>query len=413
MRVCMITPRYPPDRCGVGDYTALLARHLAAAGISVTVLTSRYVGAMGGASARATPDGVEVRPVIDDWGWRSLPRLLGLLRAGRFDLAHVQYQNEMYHRSASIAALPPALRLMRWGRPVVVTVHDYGTPWPRRLRVRAIAGPYGKAWFAAMLLAATRVILTNEQDEWRFLRQRRRYPAPASRYVTIPVGSNLPLVAAPGNVGRDNPPVAKAPGDEVPADARSDDSPDGAAVTIGYFGFVNPAKGVDTLLDAFALARRDDPRLRLAMVCALRPDDPYHQRIAQLIEQPALRDHVTVTGELDDDAAAHTLAGCDVVALPYRDGVSLRRTTLIAALALGRPVISTRAAVPPAALRDGRDLVLVPPDDAAALAAAIVALAADPAARDALGRSGREAAQAFAWPAIAARTAALYRQVVA
>jgi glycosyltransferase involved in cell wall biosynthesis len=130
------------------------------------------------------------------------------------------------------------------------------------------------------------------------------------------------------------------------------------------------------------------------------------------LEDAALRGAVTLTGELDDDEAARTLAGCTLIVLPFRDGVSLRRTTLMAALALGRAVISTRAAVPPAALHDGRHIVLVPPADAVALARAMVELADDPDRRRTLGEQARAAAGAFTWPAIAAQTEDLYRRVL-
>lgn len=391
MHVCMICPRYVPERCGVGDYTALLARYLAARdGVEVTVVTSRRprpdTMAAGNDSVR---DRVRVTPLIDDWGWPSLPKLCSIALEGRYDVIHTQYQNVMYNRSAAIAALPVALRALRPRLATVVTVHDYGTPWPKRLRVRAIAGPYGKAWFASMLLASTRVVLTNEQDEWRFLRQRVRYPVPASRYATIPLGSNLPHDVAPRRLA--------GPGE----------------IAVGYFGFVNPAKGVETLLEGVAVARRRCPTLRLLLVCALRPDDPYHRRLLERLDAADLRGAVTVTGELDDAVAAATLAGCDMVALPFRDGVSLRRTTLMAALALGRPVVSTYAEVPPAALQDGRDLMLVPPSDAQALGQAIAALASDPARCERLGANALAASRLFTWPEIAARTEALYHEVLA
>jgi glycosyltransferase involved in cell wall biosynthesis len=175
---------------------------------------------------------------------------------------------------------------------------------------------------------------------------------------------------------------------------------------------VNPAKGVDTLLDAFAMARQQRPDLRLTLICALRPHDPYHQLLLRKLEDKALRDAVTLTGELDDDEAARTLAACTLIVLPFRDGVSLRRTTLMAALALGRPVISTCAAVLPAALHDGRTIVLVPPADAMALARAMVELADDPDRRRTLGEQARAAAGAFTWQAIAAQTEDLYRRVL-
>src|SRR5439155_24026897 len=123
VRVCLITPRYPPDRCGVGDYTELLARRLAQRGIAVTVVTSRGLAMRDTGTVRG---GVKVLPLIGDWGWSSLPHLVALVAAGRYDVAHVQYQNEMYGRSAAIAALPLAVRAARVKTPTVVTVHDYG-----------------------------------------------------------------------------------------------------------------------------------------------------------------------------------------------------------------------------------------------------------------------------------------------
>ncbi len=417
MRVCMIVPRYPPDRCGVGDYTYLLAWHLARRGVSVDILTSRGLSdavtlpptdgdviVAGGAVVGAAGVRVRVLPLIDDWGWRSLARIYAVVRTGRYDVVHIQYQNEMYGRSASIAVLPLVLRAVRPDLPTVVTVHDYGTPWPRHTRVRLLAGPYGKAWFAAMLLNARRVILTNEQDEFRFLHQRLRYPIPASRYATIPVGSNLPI-PAPTMVRATAEASLLAPQGSLLASA--------GTMTVGYFGFVNPAKGVDTLLEGFAIARRRRPHLQLVMICQLHGTNKYLSILANRIEQPDLADSVVITGELGDRQAADVLARCDIVALPFRDGVSLRRTTLMAALALGCPVISTRAVVPPAMLEDGRDLMLVPPQDAQALAQSIVELADDPDRRARLGAHAREVARAFAWPTIAERTVQLYQQAVA
>lgn len=381
----MIVPRLPPERCGVGDYTDLLAHYLAKCGVEITFITSRHLAQ--GVRLRPQTAGVRVWPVIDDWGWRSLPRLAAMASRGRYDVVHIQYQNELYGRSASITALPAVLRLIAPRLPVVVTIHDYGTPWPKRMRVRALAGPYGKAWFAAMLWASACIVLTNEQDEWRFLRQRLRYPVPARRYATVPLGSNLPEIEAVG----------------TPEQSSS--------LAIGYFGFVNAAKGVDTLVESFRRAHREKPDLRLIMICQLRGDDPYQVEIKKMLTDPELNDAVTVTGELDDIDAARLLASCDIVALPFRDGISLRRTTLMAALLLGRPVISTRSAVLPQALEDGRDVVLVDPANAEALAHAMLALAADPVRRAALGAQARTAARAFTWPAIAERTDALYRQV--
>ena len=61
---------------------------------------------------------------------------------------------------------------------------------------------------------------------------------------------------------------------------------------------------------------------------------------------------------------------------------------------------------------DGETGLLVPPDDPAALAAALNALVRDPARAAAMGLAGRKRAMAeFGWDAIAAQTAALYAEL--
>ena len=101
--------------------------------------------------------------------------------------------------------------------------------------------------------------------------------------------------------------------------------------------------------------------------------------------------------------------------MPYRDGVSLRRGTLMAVLAHGRPLLTTApvAAAPVPELRHGENVWLVPPDDATALAAAITVLAADPGQRAQLGRGAREVAGLFDWGRIAGLTADFYAEVIA
>jgi len=64
-------------------------------------------------------------------------------------------------------------------------------------------------------------------------------------------------------------------------------------------------------------------------------------------------------------------------------------------------------------LCDPRNAVLVPPDDASALADAIALLAQDRARREALGASGRSLVlQQYSWDAIAERYKEVYERCV-
>jgi glycosyltransferase involved in cell wall biosynthesis len=114
------------------------------------------------------------------------------------------------------------------------------------------------------------------------------------------------------------------------------------------------------------------------------------------------------TGYLDDEEVSANLLASDICVLPYRDGVSLRRGSLMAALAHGLPIISTQPAIQAKELIEGENIVLVPPDDVEALAAKILELAASEGLRRRLGDGARRLSEAFSWERITEETVALY-----
>ena len=135
---------------------------------------------------------------------------------------------------------------------------------------------------------------------------------------------------------------------------------------------------------------------------------------------------VVRTGYLPPRDLSATLLACDALALPFRDGASARRGTLMAALVHGLPTVSTLPSGAPScpapaavwlgagpdgvAVRDGEAILLVPSDDASALAAALARLADDASLRERLAAGARAVAARVAWPTLAAETAAIYAQ---
>ena len=75
-------------------------------------------------------------------------------------------------------------------------------------------------------------------------------------------------------------------------------------------------------------------------------------------------------------------------------------------------MVASRVGGIPEVVGDGETGLLVPPDDAGALAGALNSLLRDPDRAHAMGERGRERAIAdFSWPAIAAQTVALYSEL--
>jgi glycosyltransferase involved in cell wall biosynthesis len=185
---------------------------------------------------------------------------------------------------------------------------------------------------------------------------------------------------------------------------------------LAYFGFLNESKGGEELVEALALLRRQGLEAHLLLIGgevghADRSNVLYAQRIEALIQQLALGAWVHRTGYVELPEVSASLLASDAVVMPYRDGVSFRRTTLIAALRHGCPVVSTtpaNAALIPE-IQPGENMLLASPGQAAALAETIAPLATQPELRQRLARGAKQLGDLFDWRQIAGETVKLYQ----
>lgn len=162
---------------------------------------------------------------------------------------------------------------------------------------------------------------------------------------------------------------------------------------------LHPQKGLGALLDAVERL----PGVRLLIV----GEGPDEASLTAEIERRRLP--VVLTGQLP--SAADVLGAADAVVVPsvWESGPLV----LVEAMLLGRPVVSTPVGFAPDLVVDGETGRLVPVGDPAALATALDDVLADPDAARAMGEAGRRrAADRHSVPAMAAATAAVYRQVL-
>ena len=118
---------------------------------------------------------------------------------------------------------------------------------------------------------------------------------------------------------------------------------------------------------------------------------------------------VVIEAGLTDVALRQAYRDADALLLPLQDATA--NNAILEAMACGRPVVSTD--VGGVAEMTAGAALLAPPRDPRALAEAVLGLAADPAAAEALGRAARARAEALDWRHIAARHAALYGALAA
>ena len=179
-------------------------------------------------------------------------------------------------------------------------------------------------------------------------------------------------------------------------------SPPKADTQIGVVARLSREKGVDVLVDAFALLASKHSDCRLTIV----GDGP---------ERPALEEQVRVAGLSNrvDFLGFHPrvstlLPAFDLFVLPSRsEGIPL---ALLEAMGAGKACVATRVGGVPEVIADGITGVLVPPEDPVALSDAMHRLLIDPESRASLGAAAHtHVMREWSEDAMARQYAALYR----
>lgn len=146
------------------------------------------------------------------------------------------------------------------------------------------------------------------------------------------------------------------------------------------------SKGVDLAVEAVRLARAQGARVELTIHGAPDPSNPKAIPEATLTEwaaRPGIR-WGGPTRDIEGVWRAHHLC-----ILPSRGGEGLPRTILEAA-ACGRAILTTNVPGCRSFVRDGQDGMVVPPDDATALATALITFAGAPGLTERMGANARQ-----------------------
>lgn len=390
MRIAMITGEYPPMEGGVGDFTYKLGRSLATSGHEIHILTTMHPDDTGEQVAA-----IKIYRNVEAWGWAAHTKITRWIEAIKPDVVNIQYQAAAYQMRGAINLYP------RWqGRriepPLVTTFHDLRPPYlfPK-------AGPLRKWAVHQMANYCHGVIVTNGEDYTELNQNLGEKKKP--RIKLIHIGSN----------------IAPNPPDGYERNVwRREHGIEDNDLLLGFFGFLNASKGVETLLKAMPhLLERNIPAHLIFIGGRTGSSDitnrKYAASIDALIADLGLDTYVHHTGFTRPPVISAALLASDICVLPYRDGVSLRRGTLHACLAHGRPIVTTKPSTPIEELQDGEQVLTVSPGDAEAVADAILRLQQTPDVRKRLSKNAAILADEFSWERIAAHTAEFFRQLSA
>jgi len=400
MKPLLVSLEYPPHSFGgVGSHVFNLAACLAGRGIPCAVLSP------GPAEGESLADGVThfTTAISDAAGLKLLsfaarvPGCLGRIRrAFDFDIVHS-------HFGPCAFAGPRSLR----GVPMVETAH--GTHYGELLALsplsqltpREVVGKY-TVYPALSLLdllcyrRASAIIAVSPLARSEVSRYGRGL---LRKTVVIPNGIRLSEFSPVERLTR----------------------PDDGVLRFLCVAFMQARKGLEYLLEACgrlaaegALAGGNRPgagsgrgvRINLTIV----GDGPHYARLKTKALELGVSDSVRFAGRLDRECLRRELAGADAFVLPSLwEGQGI---VFLEAMASGLPIVATRIPGVEGTLEDGRNALLVPPRDPAALAGAMLALAGSPELRSRLSSEGLARVRRYDWNQLVEEVVSLYASVL-
>jgi glycogen(starch) synthase len=384
-----------------------LVRHLVRADVDVTLITRtpNDMPAADAIDARVRHHFVPYRtfPLAGRRGTTVIDRstaypLFGL-RAGRAAWELVQRGSVDVVHGFGASVLGYARRRATSRAPLVLNpqgMEEFGATDPSRATLKRAAYFPLRRSVLACARAADSVIATDRSLEAAV---RSHLRLPSDRVRVIPNALDLTVVDA-----------LASPNDG--ARTRHDAGIASDETVLLSVGRIEENKGFHILVQALAVLREHSGRIaegrwRWILV----GDGPFRARLEQAIAAATLQSNVRLIGRASDRDLHAWYEAADLFVHPtLYEGSSL---VTLEAMAHRRPVVATRAGGLPDKVKPGINGWLVAPGDAPALAATISGALAQPERLPSMGVAGRAIVeQEFAWPAVAARTVELYRELL-
>jgi glycosyltransferase involved in cell wall biosynthesis len=365
----IVSPEYPPQLGGVGDYVHLLAEVLADSGDEVQVWCS------GPEEPTPSHRGVKVHPVLgrlNPADLRSMGRQLDRFPKPRYILLQWVPHGFGWRSMNLPFCVWMWIRARVAGDDLGIMVHEpFLAFWEGTWRQNCAALVH-RLMTILLLNAARRIWISTPRWEkaWKSYALGRRIP-----FSWLPLPSNVPVANDAAAVSA----------------LRARFAPDGERI-IGHFGtFGHP---IAPMLESI-IPRLLQSTERTVMLFIGPKGVQFRSRILRDHPKYAARIHATGPFSATDPRLSAHLAACDLMIQPYPDGVSSRRTSLLAPLAHGVPIITTSGPSTESLWRDSEAVALVPAQDSEAFVAQALFLLSDQSARRRASQAGRSLYQKY------------------
>lgn len=271
--IVLITGSFPPNFCGVGDYTKKVFEALS--------LINNY----------------EIKIFHkSEWKLTYLFKYFNELIEKKSKIYHMQYPTEGYGYSLLPLFLVLLLRVS--GKNAITTIHELSS----RNRSAYIYTQF-------LIFFSTRSIVSNSLE----LKHARKFIFNKKKVLLIPIASN----------------IKKSVFADVEFDKRT--------IDLAYFGHFRPIKGIEGFINAVSIIGQNFNVQLIGQV--LHKYSHYFKEI----EKKSKELKVNIIADKDENEVSDLLANVKIIYLPFPDGISSRRGTLLASIQNGCVVVSSKS----------------------------------------------------------------------
>ena len=395
-------------RSGGADYAFRLCQYLAVTGIEVHVLTGQI-------ESVARDERFVVYPRMRKWSWKDLLFLVLFVKKLKPDVVNLHFTSPIYNDHPMVTFVPgllkkffPSLR--------VVTLIEYPAGVPtnhlplvtrcfRKVAIQLVGAKDIDYEYGTVLRDSDKIIILSELHKQVLVDH---FTRAAPKCVLVPPPPILPM--------------CEKPGVELRELIRNDLGIAKEEFVFAYYGYIYPNKGIDTLLKAFAKLARRKMSVRLLMIGGSnevvlrdvgRPE--YPSELVKLSISLSIDKNIVWTGYYPScsDEASRYLYAADACVLPFDDGVTINRSSFAAAVSHGLPTITTEGPVLESPFVDRINVLLCPPKNGQALAAAMDIIIKDSILRGQLHIGATAMAEEwFSWNNVVQRTVETFEKSV-
>ncbi|MBN1384998.1 MAG: glycosyltransferase family 4 protein [Elusimicrobia bacterium] len=368
MKVLMVTPTYPPTKCGMADYTELLCKNLSKSH-EVYVLTTKIAHIFPG----------NVAGIMNNWSVFEYGKVRKFVGKIKPDVIHIQYHERDFPGKILAGFLP-----YLFGRRIKVVTSlafvDFGNPV--------------SCFLAKMIVKySSHLTVTTDQDYITVTEKFREYKDKVHKVF------DGPNILYNGNtVDRNN--IRKKLG-----------ITDTETLLLN-FGFLKGDKGIEEIIHAARKLLDRGGKIKVLFIAGGHHDkasENYRNKLEKLIKELKLENYVIWLGYVEKGKVSEYIKSCDIGVMPFRDGISGMRSSYWSLLAHGIPTVTTSGRFIPSGLENKKNTILILPEDDEELANAVSLFISNEHLRKDIGEAGKNLVdEKYGWERITREVEEIY-----